>query len=864
MKPVYLEFCGINSFSEKAQIDFKALLSGGVFGIFGDTGSGKSTILDSIHFALYGEIDRAPKSFGECINHKSEKAYVSFDFELVNDGVRKTYRVQRERKLKAGSTKAYLYEQTPTGEWLALAEGARDVDEKVEKIIGLTFADFKMCIALPQGDFAALVKSTQAERVKLVARLFNLEQYGERLAKAVNEKYYRADEEVRLLEAKLEENVDGEEGSVEALQTQISERKAALVSLQNVAEQANEIHRLALAQQKEKQQFDDLKLRLDGYESKLGEMQKKRAVIQRLPLAKRVTEKSEALQMNAQGEAVAIQNAQRAQAQREQMLALYTVGKDNLEKADYESLILQTTMDLDKVRAAQEDMLAEQRAKRELDECIAAYSQLNNACPKEDFEEQKSVLEAQITALGEDGSLLDFINRHYKDTVLIEAREEFRQDLRGLQTRFPQTNEAVEELLQKYADGENVAQDLDVLKLQDAFKKADAERKALKTKLDGLEKRYRAYQLNEEKKALLAEQGKLLRQNHLIAAEKTKAVKALGSAEALQQRLDGYKSSQRQAQQHLESLQEKANALFAEWQKQDGLRGVYAQNKTELEKDLKTSLEESGFDSVSEAAALIAAYGDGQRLQTECEQFFERYNATRLQYESVDKTKFENYDANVLEHALQEKMRLQAEVSACLQLLGGEENKLKRLLELQEKYKALTQELQEKQKRRALCDELRTLLKSNRFLEFIACEYLQEICVSASQKLLSLTGGRYFLQYEKEFKVGDNLDGGNLRAVKTLSGGETFLVSLSLALSLSGAICQKSLRPIEFFFLDEGFGTLDDKLVDTVMDVLGKLSKSFAVGLISHVEELKHRIDNKILVTGANEQHGSRVQVECF
>jgi exonuclease SbcC len=120
------------------------------------------------------------------------------------------------------------------------------------------------------------------------------------------------------------------------------------------------------------------------------------------------------------------------------------------------------------------------------------------------------------------------------------------------------------------------------------------------------------------------------------------------------------------------------------------------------------------------------------------------------------------------------------------------------------------------------------------------------------------------LQYDKDFKVGDNLDGGNLRAVRTLSGGETFLVSLSLALSLSAAICLKSLRPIEFFFLDEGFGTLDEKLVDTVMDVLNKLSKNFAVGLISHVEELKHRIDNKIVVTGANERHGSQVKTVVY
>ena len=120
------------------------------------------------------------------------------------------------------------------------------------------------------------------------------------------------------------------------------------------------------------------------------------------------------------------------------------------------------------------------------------------------------------------------------------------------------------------------------------------------------------------------------------------------------------------------------------------------------------------------------------------------------------------------------------------------------------------------------------------------------------------------MQYEDEFKAADNLNGGKLRAVKTLSGGETFLVSLSLALALAGAICTKSLRPIEFFFLDEGFGTLDERLVDTVMDVLGKLSKSFSVGVISHVEELKHRIENKVLVTGANETRGSIVTVETF
>ena len=81
------------------------------------------------------------------------------------------------------------------------------------------------------------------------------------------------------------------------------------------------------------------------------------------------------------------------------------------------------------------------------------------------------------------------------------------------------------------------------------------------------------------------------------------------------------------------------------------------------------------------------------------------------------------------------------------------------------------------------------------------------------------------------------------------------------ALALSQTICAKSLKSIEFFFLDEGFGTLDSTLVDTVMNALEKLkSSSFTIGVISHVEELKHRIDSKITVIKATESHGSTVQ----
>jgi exonuclease SbcC len=278
----------------------------------------------------------------------------------------------------------------------------------------------------------------------------------------------------------------------------------------------------------------------------------------------------------------------------------------------------------------------------------------------------------------------------------------------------------------------------------------------------------------------------------------------------------------------------------------------------------ESTLKESGFESLEDAEELLSFVGAAEKTKAETEEFFKTYELVKNKIEQTDTDKFIDYDPQVTERLKEEKRLADEALSAQNKTMGANQQALENLLALREKYQGLLKELATKEERRELCDSLRSLLHGNKFLEFIASEYLQEICVTASKTLLSLTGGRYFLQYDKEFKVGDNLDGGNLRAVRTLSGGETFLVSLSLALSLSAALCLKSLRPIEFFFLDEGFGTLDEKLVDTVMDVLGKLSKNFAVGLISHVEELKHRIDNKVLVTGATESRGSTVRVETF
>lgn len=865
MKPIYLEFCGINSFSEKTQIDFRALLAGGVFGIFGDTGSGKSTILDCIHLALYGVIERASKSMNDCINYKSDSAYVIFDFELTMDGKRRAYRVHRERKRKNGTAKAYLYEYTENGERMALAEGTRDVDEQLERIIGLSFSDFKMCIALPQGDFAALVKSTTAERVKLVSRLFDLEKYGDKLWKSASEKFYQAEQEVALIKAEMGQNEGGRDEFIAEKCAQIQEEAARLQQADGQLKSAETAYEIANALHKEKTQYDEVCRVLEEMRAMLPVMEEKRALAERAPLAKAVVREGQALEKNALQTQTAEKQAKLAQENAEKALLLLNTANQQQAESGVEDKILQATLALEKVRGAEADLLAEKEAENKYNACKEEYRKCQKELSDLDFPALFAEKEKALAALGEDDNFLQFVERHCKDAFLAQTYQEVQADLQTLAEKYPQTQSDVDVLLKKYTPNATAGScEMDTAALQTAFKEIEQQRKQLRLELQALENQQISNNAKKERMQNLAEQGRAYHELLNEWQKKNAEIAKLGSLSDLQTKYEQLQAQKRKLQANIDSAQDNLNKYRAEIEKQKALFLRGEEDGKLLQTALAEALKNGGFDSVDEAQALLQKVRDEETARKECKIFFEKYELYRHKYEETDRDKFINYDANSLLIAQENKKLAKENYDEINRKLASYETELVRLKELKEKYQAFEKVLKEKEKARDLCDELRVLLRNNRFLEYIASEYLQEICVSAGKTLLSLTGGRYFLKYDKEFKVGDNLDGGNLRAVKTLSGGETFLVSLSLALSLSAAICQKSLRPIEFFFLDEGFGTLDEKLVDTVMDVLGKLSKSFSVGLISHVEELKHRIDNKLLVTGANEKHGSQVRVERF
>lgn len=208
------------------------------------------------------------------------------------------------------------------------------------------------------------------------------------------------------------------------------------------------------------------------------------------------------------------------------------------------------------------------------------------------------------------------------------------------------------------------------------------------------------------------------------------------------------------------------------------------------------------------------------------------------------------------ENDLKKTRDMVAEINTELKELRKNLDKLKELMTEKEK---LVHKL-------SLLSDLETLFKGKRFVEFVATSQLKYISLEASKRLKEITTENYGLEADEsgKFIIRDYKNGGATRDASTLSGGETFLASLALALALSTQIQLKGTAPLELFFLDEGFGTLDDNLLEVVMGSLEKLhNDTLSVGIISHVESIKNRVPVKLILKSAEAgASGSKVKIE--
>ncbi|MCY8452734.1 SMC family ATPase [Bacillus spizizenii] len=279
MKPIALSIKGLHSFREEQTIDFEGLSGAGVFGIFGQTGSGKSSILDAMTLALYGKVERAANNTHGILNHAEDTLSVSFTFALqtnhqISYKVERVFKRTDEMKVKTALCRFIEIRDEHT----VLADKASEVNKRVEELLGLTIDDFTRAVVLPQGKFAEFLSLKGAERRHMLQRLFNLEQYGDRLVKKLRRQAQEAN--ARKNEMLAEQSGLGEASSeaVEQAEKALEQAEARLEAMRKNRDQAKarfteyqEIWNV----QKEKAAYEEEKKRLEEEQPQVDSMQKR-------------------------------------------------------------------------------------------------------------------------------------------------------------------------------------------------------------------------------------------------------------------------------------------------------------------------------------------------------------------------------------------------------------------------------------------------------------------------------------------------------------------------------------------------------------------------------------------------------------
>ncbi len=182
MRPRAVTMTGFGTFAETVSVDFDGV---DTFALVGATGSGKSTVIDAMCFALYGSVPRYDdrRAVGAVVHSLANEAKVGLDFELAGRRYSAVRVVRRDAKGKASTKEARLEDE----DGAVLAGSAKEMDGAVRALIGLDFDQFTRAVVLPQGDFARFLHDKPADRQDLLVRILGLDVY-ERMRRAASER----------------------------------------------------------------------------------------------------------------------------------------------------------------------------------------------------------------------------------------------------------------------------------------------------------------------------------------------------------------------------------------------------------------------------------------------------------------------------------------------------------------------------------------------------------------------------------------------------------------------------------------------------------------------------------------------------
>lgn len=364
----------------------------------------------------------------------------------------------------------------------------------------------------------------------------------------------------------------------------------------------------------------------------------------------------------------------------------------------------------------------------------------------------------------------------------------------------------------------------------------------LKTIRDTLDK-------ENEERVRIQEKIKRLRENIAPAVEEAyggstdKEIKS--AVEEFETRYAELESNYRQLKQDQQDIIEQLNRLRGAIKQKRSYCAAASDRIAGLGRELRGLLRSSPYDSLHAVRKVLSRAIDQEEERQEIESYFRKRDTVTRRIEELRKklgTFEDKYDQQEHTRIREEFTTAEHRISALTETKGELRRRSTDLADQLEKKKQLELELKQVDQRIDNFNILLALFKGKGFIDFVATRYLHELCGLANSRFFHLTHKHMRLEVneENEFVIRDFLNGGRTRSVKTLSGGQLFQASFSLALALADSIQQNKEG---FFFIDEGFGALDEESIQEVCTTLKSLRReNRVVGVISHLEQLRNEI----------------------
>lgn len=850
-------------------MDFTKIASNGLFFICGKTGTGKTTILDAITFALYGRSSGHSRDSFEAMRctkaDYDRTTFVKFEFE--NNGVHYIFERRLERKRKNLSKAYNVMRKNEAGIWEVLLENPkeRELNAMAEEIIGLQYDQFRQVIVLPQGQFEKLLTSNSDEKEAILTSIFGEEMW-QRIADKFYEKARERKDVLDSIKDYIKVNLEGEncesidqlKGVVFQMQTQLNglEEKYNKADYDGIIKKQDELLGTA-------KRFGDL----HSEEAKLKALEDKKA--QYNDWVKQESDAARAEKVKTVLDAADI-------AKEELKSRIQTEEKAKKEAEEAKEAVRQATEKYNEHIESEKDIERKKELKIQYEGKKEDYEGINETEKnleklKEESEEAKKKVSKANKECEELGNKILHIQNEYKelDREYNDLQDRYLAGITGIIAETLQEGSPCPVCGSTSHPNKAVRADDSVTKAEVDSKKALVAKKD-KERDDAVKAKSCADKLfQRENDALSGIKEKVAAAEAELEKTKGNLVEGIESLAALENAIKTLSSeieNYNNTKEQLERAKNEAEANSAK--KNDRIK----QAKEEIEKaeekysnaeeTVKEALEKNGFVSEDEAKGALLSEEDVDSIK---EKIGDYKGAKRAAEGNISNLKNELKDTAEPDKERCEEIKEKANSAKeeYLEKTGGMKKELGRLQskadELKQKGEGLEEKLHEAENDLAFAKSLRG--DTGTGLQRYVLGIMFSSVVAAANKMLEMVhGGRYRLYRSDERAQGSNKKGLELkvfdknsedhegRFVNTLSGGEKFLASLALSIGMS-TVAQKGGIKIEALFIDEGFGSLDEDSIGDAMNILNSIQEANGlVGIISHVQLLQERIPAKLKV----------------